>query len=197
MGGVLAYAWGVSFVLPYLFLVGTGDAAKAAAVGIPSIAVDVLGDLVLAAGTLIGASLMLLFKSIALGFASFFMVLAAALLVVGRFSLLHNPFSEFLLVGGAIALGFLVFNLAYINGKKNQKHFNVLVTSAFGALLLVCGSGGFGAKDLLIQDLTALCTFDYAAIGRCGRHDQGTCSPFFTLLAWVVGSMLAVALQLY
>ena len=195
MGGVLAYAWGVSFVLPYLFLVGTGEAAKAAAVGIPSIAVDVLGDLVLAAGTLIGASLMLLFKSIALGFASFFMAMGVLLLCFAGIS--HTAASGWIIRLVAAGCGADVFYFAYRDNKKNQKHFNVLVTSAFGALLMVCGSGAFGAKDLLIQDLTALCTFDYAAIGRCGRHDQGTCSPFFTLLAWVVGSMLAVALQLY
>lgn len=197
MGGVLAYAWGVSFVLPYLFMVGTGEAAAVAAKDIPSIAVDVLGDLVLAAGTLTGASLMLLFKSITLGFASLFMVLAAALLVVGRLALLHNLLSEILLVSAAIALGYSAFYFAYRDKKKHQKLLNVLVTSAFGALLMVCGSGCFGVKNLLIQDLTALCTFDYAAIGRCGRHGQSMCRPFFALLTWVLVSMVAVALQLY
>jgi callose synthase len=195
MGGVLAYAWGVSFVLPYLFLVGKGEAAKAGAVGIPSIAVNVLGDLVLAAGTLIGASLMLLFKSIALGFASFFMAMAVLLLCFAGVS--HNAWSGWIIRGAAAILGAGVFHYAHRNKKKNQRNVNVFVTSAFGALLLVCGSGNFGAKDLLIQDLTALCTFDYAAIGRCGRHDQGTCRPFFALLSWVVGSMLAVVVQLY
>lgn len=120
MGGVLAYAWGVGFVLPYLFMVGTGEAAAIAAKDIPSIAVDVLGDLVLVVGILIGASLMLLFKSITLGLASFFMILAAALLVVGRLALLHNLLSEIVLVSAAIALGCSVFYCAYRDQKKNR-----------------------------------------------------------------------------
>ena len=187
MGALLAYSFGVSFSLPRLF---TGLEDESAAV---RSAASVLGYLVVAFGAGIGGAIAQLWKTAALGVAFGFSTLVALLLLVGGTAFGHTAPSYVLLA--AVAL--VASALGYLLAKKNAERASVGATSLLGALLIVCAFDLGGAQALLLQDLTALCTFDWAAIGRCGPNGSLACHGVKPFLVWVGLVGLAIVVQSY
>ncbi|TFJ83846.1 hypothetical protein NSK_004943 [Nannochloropsis salina CCMP1776] len=193
MGGMLAYFWCVSWMEPNLFI---SDGSAAAAADIPQTALDVLSGIVILAGTATGAGLMLLWRSISIGVISGFLTLALLMLLVGGASFAGAAFTGPVVVLLACLAGVGALLLAYRGNRLSKQRMNVIVTSAFGSLVLACSYDPWGARDFLLGDLAAVSVLDWAAIGHCSL-ERGGCHPRVALGMWLVSTFFACLVQVY
>jgi hypothetical protein len=187
LGALLAYTVGSSAILPGLWD-GVDDPLVRGAT-------DALGGLFVLFFAGVGGALAPLNKELALGLAFGFSALATLVLLVGGTAFSRTLVGELALVAVAV----VVTALGYKFARKYQQAATVVATALMGSLLVVCaidkGWGLGGAEGQLIADLTAVMTFHWDGIGRCGPDGASSCHGWVVFIAWLAAAVASVVVQ--